>query len=121
QPVSSVPVMRMLRNFSILNVFLPLPTRSCRKSTWPGLDRRVPMAANSMIGLVSMISTKLPTMSMLRLMMALVMRGVPVVYVCRRALLSHQLLCNLMHRIPSRFIQVENVANRLGLFRYDDV
>ena len=30
------------------------------------------MAANSMIGLVSMISTKLPTMSMLRLMIALV-------------------------------------------------
>ena len=52
---------------------------------------------------------------------AMHMRGVPVVYVCRRALLSHQLLRNLMHGIPSRFIQVENVANRLGLFRYDDV
>ena len=44
--------------------------RSCLKMTGPGLDSLTPMATPSMMGLVSTISTRLPTTSMARLIKA---------------------------------------------------
>ena len=67
QPVSSVPVTRMLRNLYMRKGFLSFPTRSCRNKTGPGLESRTPTAAASIRGLVNIIRTKAPAMSMHRL------------------------------------------------------
>ena len=73
QPVSWLAFTRMLRNLYMVNSFLFRPTRCWRNRIGPGLDSFTPMAAISMMGLVSTISTRLPTMSMPRFKAALSM------------------------------------------------
>ena len=70
QAESSAAFTRMERNLYIIKGRLFSPTRSCLKMIGPGLDSLTPMATPSMMGLVSTISTRLPTTSMARLIKA---------------------------------------------------
>ena len=70
QAVFSLSVTRMLRNLYIVNGLRSLPTRSCRNRMGPGLLSLTPMAVTSMTGLLTMMSSSEPTISIARLITA---------------------------------------------------